>query len=88
MVAGPMEGLAGVATSACQNICCEREVRNERERSRKRQGEEEGTGRLQFQHVVGQARSLADLECGAKRARVVDEASTERLTSEDAKGNG
>ena len=86
--AGPLEGLAGVTTSARQCICCEREVRNEGEKRRKRQGEEEGTGRLQFQHVVGQARSLAELEGGAKRARVVDEASTERLTSEDDRGNG
>ena len=41
------------------------------ERCRKRQGEEEGTGNLQFQHLLSQARSLEELEGGAKRARVV-----------------
>ena len=58
------------------------------ERCRKRQGVKEGSVNLRFQHMLSQARSLEELEGGAKRARVVDEASTERLTSEDAKGNG
>ena len=44
VLASPMESLAGVKTSACQFICCERDVHNEREVQEKANGWKEDRG--------------------------------------------